>query len=487
MKKIAALLIFAVSAWTLCAQSQQQRLEKHIYYMAADSLKGRAAGSADAAKVAGYVEREFRSMGLEPFFGSFRQPFGEGRYCNVVAVAKGCDPVLRDEYIVIGAHYDHLGVKGGEVYNGADDNASGTAAVIEVARFLASHRPQLKRSVILCAFDAEEIGLYGSGELSERLHEMGLDNRVRVMMSLDMVGWLRQGGSLRMVGTGTLAGGDDLLQEVARQVGINVRLKHFESSILTATDTQPFAKLGIPTLAVTTGLKSPYHRPADDAELIDYPGLSQVADYIAALALRMASDSWAAAPSGRIAFIHQTRRAAFTVAPRAGLLNTSLKLPEQHLSLDSRAGFVGGASAQWNAGRAWGLQLDVFYAYGRSLYPRADNLMRSPAALSQHSLMFPLKAQLMLGSPSESVRLGLGGYYAYIFSLSSSEGLPDYYRLRPHQYGMQVNIGFQLGRWLIDLTTYSSFAPLFVPSDSETAFVPKVWQSSFALTLGLEL
>ena len=141
------------------AQTQQQRLEKHVYYLASDSLQGRQAGSDDSRKAAAYIENEYRQMGLKPFGSSYRHYFvrrvaaREGSaipinpdsvdyyeqhnrpvYCNLVGVIEGSDPALKNEFVVIGGHYDHLGVKNGEVYNGADDNASGTAAVTEVAR-----------------------------------------------------------------------------------------------------------------------------------------------------------------------------------------------------------------------------------------------------------------------------------------------------------------------------------------------------------------
>ena len=96
-------------------------------------------------------------------------------YKNVVAVIEGSDPVLKDQYIVLGAHYDHLGVKKGQIYNGADDNASGSAAIIEIARALEPQRGSLKRSVVIAAFDAEELGLYGSNHLAARLDTLGFN------------------------------------------------------------------------------------------------------------------------------------------------------------------------------------------------------------------------------------------------------------------------------------------------------------------------
>ena len=143
-----------------------------------------------------------------------------------------------------------------------------------MARQLLARRGELKRSVIICAFDAEEMGLYGSKALSKEMMNLGLIGKVKMMMSIDMVGWLKQGKHLSFTGTGTLKDCADMIKEVAAQTGVPVSTRRFESSPFTATDTEPFASKGVPTLAVTTGLKSPYHKPGDDPELIDYPAYS---------------------------------------------------------------------------------------------------------------------------------------------------------------------------------------------------------------------
>ena len=143
------------------AQSpQQERLTKHVYFLASDSLQGRGAGTIDADKAARYIVQQFEEIGVEPYFKEgFYQPFekyGTNTYKNIVGVIPGNDPVLKDDYIIIGAHYDHLGIRDNKIYNGADDNASGTATIIEMARILKSQQNSLKRSVIVVAFDAEE-------------------------------------------------------------------------------------------------------------------------------------------------------------------------------------------------------------------------------------------------------------------------------------------------------------------------------------------
>lgn len=97
------------------AQTQQDRLTQHVYYLASDSLRGRQAGSEDAAKAAAYIVGQYEEIGVKPFYeGGYYQPFKkfDNEYKNVVAWIPGNDPMLKDEYIVIGAHYDHLGVRG---------------------------------------------------------------------------------------------------------------------------------------------------------------------------------------------------------------------------------------------------------------------------------------------------------------------------------------------------------------------------------------
>ena len=261
---IAALLAFVCMPAANAQQSRQQRLRQHLYYLASDSLEGRMAGSEGGAKARQYILNQYKEIGLQPYSGNGLFPFkpsqsimslmfGKDSLCNIVMIIPGTDPQLKDEYIVLGAHYDHVGVKGGKVYNGADDNASGSTALIEIARELYGHRNELKRSVIIAAFDGEEEGLHGSKELVKML---GNDiNKVLVMMSIDMVGWLSTNDALVIEGTSTLKGGKEAMVKLADEQGMRLKLKGFERSVMTATDTEPFAKKGQrPTLAVTTGL-----------------------------------------------------------------------------------------------------------------------------------------------------------------------------------------------------------------------------------------
>ena len=482
MRKLLAILVLTVLALQCAvAQDQQKRLEGHLYYLASDAMRGREAGSADALKAAQYVKEEFRKMGLSPWMECYEQPFtvkqSQGTCRNIVGVIEGSDPQLKQEYIILGAHYDHLGTKAdGTVYNGADDNASGTAAIIEVARQLLSHRAELKRSVIICAFDAEEIGLHGSNIMANCMDVMA-PNRVRMMMSIDMVGWLRQGGALRLTGTGTLKGCSDMLDEVAALTGIKIATSGFESSPFTATDTEPFARRGVPTLAVTTGLKSPYHKPEDDPELIDYPGLSKVVDYLAVLTLRMASDKEAMEPTGRVAAKHRGVRKTFEVGPMIGYNSCWMGFPNAAFDGKAMLGWDAGLTSQINFSNWLSLQVDVLYMRSRAAYPDVADLFESSLTYRRQSLIVPATLMFHFDNPSLSLDLGAGIYYDYGFSTTldglAKDGIPH------RQFGWQWGFGFTVGPIYWRLFSYYQIPAVFT-GDS----FPKADLNRVAFSLG---
>jgi len=284
------------------------RLKTHVFTLAADSLQGRSAGSEFAQKAATYITKQWEEIGIAPWDGtSYYRPFRGKQYHNLIGVIEGNHPVLKNEYIVVGAHYDHLGTKRDKndqvvVYPGADDNASGTATIIELGRQLKEIESTLGRSVILVAFDAEEIGLYGSNDFVN--NPPFPVEQIKLMFSIDMVGWYKASGSIRYMGSGTIRNGKEFLTDSKLiPEGLQVKTQNFEKSILTATDTQRFAFERIPTLAVTTGIKSPYHKPGDVAELIDYEGMALITEHLTNLIQAFSTDE-AYAASGKLAAKH---------------------------------------------------------------------------------------------------------------------------------------------------------------------------------------
>ena len=230
----------------------------------------------------------------------------------------GTHPVLKDVFIVIGAHFDHLGMAAGRmegndsIYNGADDNASGTAVLIELAGLL-KEQGGLSRTVIFAAFDGEEQGLLGSEQFL--IDSLFPQNCIRTMISLDMVGYYRTSGVLKIAGAGTIENFRDFLP---RTKALKVRTVPFEISPFTATDTKPFASAGIPTLHITTGSISPYHKEEDESEKVDYEGLTAVTNYVQNLVTALGKHT-SLTPSGNYAVIHHVPSSLFSWGPACAL------------------------------------------------------------------------------------------------------------------------------------------------------------------------
>ena len=454
MKKLTLFIVLAAVCAPMFSQTRQERLTEHVYYFASDSLKGRAAGSEDAAKAAAYIVNEYESMGLKPFYDDWYMPFTRNGkdFKNVVAVIEGNDPQLKDQYIVIGAHYDHLGVKKGQVYNGADDNASGSAAVIEIARALCADRDRLKRSVVIAAFDAEELGLFGSNALADRM--LGKDSLdVRLMMSVDMVGWYKATNSLTLMGVATIKDG----RKVLRTEKLNLKLKNFEWSPVTATDTEGFAKRQVPTLAISTGLKSPYHKPEDDADLIDYEGLDKVTDYLTDLTFEVASDEELAA-SGRVAGKHRDGFPIFEAGLSLAVGNSHFNYPSA--AFDGKTGFSygGGLSAQLNFGHHshFGIKADALYLQTSAPYPDDEDIYASSLKYKGSELIVPVQL-VYHGTGRGPGYLGFGGYYGYRLKTS----LPVDRNINKEDYGLAFEFGLKTGGIGMSLIWRSSLKPFF--------------------------
>jgi len=280
--------VLALCAVALNAQfaTTPEQVREHVEYLASDELLGRGFGTPQGLKAARYIAGQFESAGVEPLGDSYLHPFNYRRGIlnipgnNVVGVITGNDPDLKNEYIVLGAHYDHLGwkIEDGDtvVYNGADDNATGSSSIIEIGRNLVKHRDKLKRSVILVAFDGEESGLIGSGRFVS--DEIVPPHRIKLMFSLDMVGMVEKHEGLDLKGVKMLNDYEFLTGELATKYGLKITKAN--KSTEQRTDTAPFGKIGIPAVAVFTGTESPYHKPEDTAEKLDYEGMASVVNFM---------------------------------------------------------------------------------------------------------------------------------------------------------------------------------------------------------------
>jgi hypothetical protein len=210
---------------------------------------------------------------------------------NIVGVLPGSDPKRAGESIVIGAHYDHVGIGGrhsaapertGEIHNGADDNASGTAAIIEMAREAVRSRSRFPRTLVFVAFAGEEDGLFGSDYYAR--HAPLPIERTVVMLNLDMVG--RSGGSVDISGIETAPSLEaDLQAAIKSAPPITVRR---EGPGAGRSDDFSFIAQRVPAINFFTGFHNDYHRPTDDWDRIDANGAARVAALALELAARIA-------------------------------------------------------------------------------------------------------------------------------------------------------------------------------------------------------
>jgi len=305
---VAAAILVALLGGTSPLQGQAagspERVLKDVQYLASDALEGRWIGSPGADSAAAYLARRFKEIGLQAPDSGWFQTFtispsapaareaglagAEGR--NVIGVLPGRDKALREEVVVVGAHYDHLGTSGFNVldsdsarriHNGADDNASGTAAVLAMAARLKEHRPA--RTVVFIAFSGEEEGLLGSAWYVK--HPSFPLSRTRAMINLDMVGRLRN-DRLLIMGTETAKELNQLVDSLNGLAGFDL---HKKGDGYGPSDQSSFYAVGIPVLYFFTDLHEDYHRASDDWEKINAQGLVRVAEFAAQLAAAVAN------------------------------------------------------------------------------------------------------------------------------------------------------------------------------------------------------
>ena len=332
-------------AWAEEPSPAATRIQADIEYLAGDAMDGRGIGTAGLDRAADFIAEQFAELGLktdlidggpfQTFMSTTRVPKvargmdwsavdkaqrgqpeettepddaadateddakdevdeapkpGSRRPVevkNVLALLPGEGP-RADEIIVVGAHYDHLGVRqktgdGAVVFNGANDNASGTAALLEIARALAQREEKLPRSVLFIAFSAEERGLVGSFYYVK--HPVLPLKKTVAMVNLDMVGCLQE-DVLMAIGAGTSKLMTRLVGRLFKDHGLTMLEL---PSAIAGSDHVPFYSHEVPVVMLaTTGGRQHYHRPSDDSDTLDFAGTAKVAalatDLVVALA-----------------------------------------------------------------------------------------------------------------------------------------------------------------------------------------------------------
>jgi hypothetical protein len=236
-----------------------------------------------------------RSQALDGATVDYQEHLAKNRRTvrNVVGILPGSDPAKANEAIVIGAHYDHVGLGGrlsvapggaGEIHNGADDNASGTAAIIEMARAAVTERSRFPRTIVFVGFAGEERGLLGSAHYVSDPVVPAHDTIA--MLNLDMVG--RSRGAVDVSGLEASPSMEDDLKAAQRAAGTDLDIRR-QGPGAGRSDDASFIARRIPAINFFTGFHGDYHRPGDDWEKIDAPGIRRVATLALELAARLAA------------------------------------------------------------------------------------------------------------------------------------------------------------------------------------------------------
>jgi len=240
-------------------------LMREVRVLAADSMEGRKMGSAGGARARRYLLRRLGELRLTPLGSGYEHPFGAG--VNLLGVIPGTGRGTR--YIVLSAHYDHLGVMRGETYNGADDNASGTAAVLAIVREL--HRKPLSHSVIVALFDGEEEGLLGARAFVAK--PPVARSTIALDVNLDMVGH-SETGELWAAGTARYPELLPTLVALRQRAPVRLLLGHDRGGVrgqqdwTSDSDHGAFHAVGIPFIYFGVEDHKDYHRPTDDPETL---------------------------------------------------------------------------------------------------------------------------------------------------------------------------------------------------------------------------
>lgn len=285
-KLFAILVLISLSACNNNRVINKKLIDKHLITLSSDEMEGRRAGSDGIEKATKYIESEFEKIGLSKYdtLNSYRQNFEfYGRsFNNVVGVLKGKS--LSDEYILVSAHYDHLGIdkekEGDNIYNGANDNASGVTAVLTLAK----HFKKLdlnERSIIFIAFTAEEMGLRGSRYFGKSINP---DDFI-AGVNIEMIGTKSEYGK----NTVWLTGFDrSSFGKIIQKSLSNTKYKiipdpYPKQNLFFRSDNAPLARLGIPAHTFSTtavGKDANYHKVTDEYKTLDVQNIKEITNLI---------------------------------------------------------------------------------------------------------------------------------------------------------------------------------------------------------------
>lgn len=350
-------------------------LTRHGRFLSSDELEGRDGGSEGEGLAALYLASEFRRLGLLPggadgtYFQPFRTRRGRDTF-NVLGLLPGADPEVRDEILVVGGHYDHIGLnRNGEICNGADDNASGTAAVLELVEAFSLAPP--RRSIVFMGFAAEEQGLLGSRHYCDApLYP--LDQTV-AMVNLDMIGRSKD-DYLFIGGAGTSPLFRPLIEKTNQEFGFSLEVKDPGGA---PSDNLSFFNQGVPVLFLFTGIHEDYNQPSDDWDRVNVAGLEKIARFAFEISAELANRA------ERPEFINATGMAlpdAMMRMRRGGGQSAGRSRPRLGIRLgeaeDGVSGVVVGEVSEGSAAEAAGLETgDRIVEFGGAEIEGAGDLL----------------------------------------------------------------------------------------------------------------
>lgn len=299
-------------AWSLVAgpsyldKIKSTDLKEFVTYLASDELEGRGTPSKGLDRAANYIAEQFRKNGLKPGVekGYFQIADWKGRdgataqVKNVLGIIPGRDPKLSKEYVIVSAHYDHLGIKRGEaqpgedvIFNGADDDASGVAGVIEIGKVLAKEKP--KRTIILMTFYGEEEGMVGSNHYVQNPVFPLKDTVANI--NIEQIGRTDDSEGARVSAaslTGfTFSSIGTTFAKIGESMGVPVTgHPKYSAGYFGASDNLFFALAGVPAHTICTAFEFPdYHQVGDSADKLDYENMAKIVKLTAATVMEISN------------------------------------------------------------------------------------------------------------------------------------------------------------------------------------------------------
>lgn len=311
---IAALLLLSISACVPGQNSKKlispEQAEEWVSYLASDTMMGRMSGSPHMEMAASYIASYFKTTGLVPFtdYPGYIQDYTttfrgkEINERNVLGYIPGTDPQLKDQYIIITAHFDHIGIgkslNGDTIYNGADDNAAGTATLMGVATYLTRNSIKPGRGIIFAAVSAEEIGMRGSRHLAANLP---VDpSSLWINLNFEMTGHSEELGNNRYYTTGqSFTEIDEVVAEFNRGTEFQlVDTIAIAERLFFSSDNASFArmgedngkKIGIPSATfATTTMGAHIHSPIDEVSLFDFDNMARLINHFSELVIYLSN------------------------------------------------------------------------------------------------------------------------------------------------------------------------------------------------------